>query len=301
MAIEHAGPPGQRYHFANPEPLPRNKAADARIKAALLTNEIAEVVALGEGLSESFFDYGCVPQENRAEVHELTKSVKSSRRVQLAAMVEIGESLLRAKELLGHGNFLPWLRAEFLMSERTARNYMALFACFQGKTGNFADMDPSTARELIAAPAEVRDPIMRRAEAGEIIRKDEVKAKLAERPPATTHGVGVVRLLVEDKDRQGVTFRRRDDMSRIDRISPITDRHVESIDILHSTADVLNSLLRIVRQMDRCDVDDLVETLLDERNKPRLPDIRKALGLMSRLKQGLDLAAPQKPALRPVS
>jgi hypothetical protein len=49
-------------------------------------------------------------------------------------------------------------------------------------------------------------------------------------------------------------------MPRDDRIS-ITDRHAETIDILHSTADVLNSLLRIARQMDRCDVDDLAETL----------------------------------------
>jgi hypothetical protein len=300
MAIEHDWP-GPRYHFANTEQPPRDKAADARIKAALLTNEIAEVVALGEGLSESFFDYGCVPQENRAEVHELTKSVKSARRVQLAAMVEIGESLLRAKELLGHGNFLPWLKAEFLMSERTARNYMALFACFHGKTGNFADMDPSTARELIAAPVEVRDPIMRRAEVGEIISKDEVKAKLAERPAATIHGVGDVRLHAEDKDRQVVKFHRRDDMPSVDRILPTTDRHVEDIGIRHSAADVLNSLLRIARQMDRCDVDDLVETLLGERNKQCLPDIRKALGFTSRLKQGLELAAPQKSALRPVS
>ena len=80
-------------------------------------------VALGEGLPETFFDYGCVPQESRAEVYELTKSVKDARGRHLAVIVEIGGALRRAKELLGHGNFLPWLKAEFRWSERTARNY----------------------------------------------------------------------------------------------------------------------------------------------------------------------------------
>jgi hypothetical protein len=215
--------------------------------------------------------------------------------------VEIGEGLLKAKELLGHGNFLPWLAAEFRWSERTAQSYMTLAEHFQGKTAKFADLDLGTARALIKAPTEVRDEIFARAEAGEIIRKDDVKAKLAERPAATIHGVGVVRLHAQNEDRQVGTLPKSDYVHRVDRISPITDRRVEDIDIRHSAAGVLNSLLRIERQMDRCDVDDLIETLLDERNKQCLPDIRKALGLMSRLKQGLDLAAPQKPALRPVS
>jgi hypothetical protein len=53
---------------------------------------------------------------------------------------------------------------------------MSLAAHFQGKTANFADLDLGAARELIDAPAEVCDPIMRRAEAGEIISREEVKA-----------------------------------------------------------------------------------------------------------------------------
>ena len=122
------------------------------LEPTLVANEIARAVALGEGLPETFFDYGCVPQESRAEVYELTKSVKDARGRHLAVIVEIGEALMRAKELLGHGNFLPWLKAEFRWSERTARNYMSLAAHFQGKTANFADLDLGTARELIDRP-----------------------------------------------------------------------------------------------------------------------------------------------------
>jgi hypothetical protein len=136
----------------------------------------SRAVALGEGLPETFFDYGCVPQESRAEVYELTKSVKDARGRHLAVIVEIGGALRRAKELLGHGNFLPWLKAEFRWSERTAPNYMSLAAHFQDKTANFADLDLGTARELIESPAQVSEPIMRRAEAGETISQEEVKA-----------------------------------------------------------------------------------------------------------------------------
>ncbi len=146
------------------------------LEPTLVANEIASAVALGEGLPETFFDYGCVPQESCAEVHELTKSVKDARGRHLAVIVEIGGALWRAKELLGHGNFLPWLKAEFRWSERTARNYMRLAAHFQGKMANFADLDLAAARELIDAPAEIRDPIMRRAEAGESVSREEVKA-----------------------------------------------------------------------------------------------------------------------------
>lgn len=169
------------------------------LEPTLVANKIARAVALGEGLPETFFDYGCVPQESRAEAYELTKSVRDARGRHLAVIVEIGGALWRAKELLGHGNFLPWLKAEFRWSERTARNYMSLAAHFQGKTANFADLDLSAARELIDAPAEVRDPIMRRAEAGETISREEVKAavrisraddvtiKLSGAPPAFRH------------------------------------------------------------------------------------------------------------------
>ena len=146
------------------------------LEPTLVANAIARAVALGEGLPETFFHYGCVPQESRAEVFELTKSVKDARGRHLAVIVEIGGTLRRAKELLGHGNFLPWLKAEFRWSERTARNYMSLAAHFQDKTANFADLDLGTARELIDSPAEVSEPIMRRAEAGETISQEEVEA-----------------------------------------------------------------------------------------------------------------------------
>ena len=47
------------------------------LEPTLVANEIASAVALGEGLPETFFDYGCVPQESRTEVYELTKASRT--------------------------------------------------------------------------------------------------------------------------------------------------------------------------------------------------------------------------------
>ena len=40
--------------------------------------------------------------------------------------IKAGEKLIEAKDLVKHGEWLPWLEANFDGSERTARNYMAL-------------------------------------------------------------------------------------------------------------------------------------------------------------------------------
>ncbi len=157
----------------------------AKIAVGFVSVKLAEVAAFGEGLPESFFDYGEVPEANRDELHQLTAGIKNATRRHLAVIAEIGKSLLRAKKIAGHGNFLPWLAAEFSWSERTARMYMRVAEFFQGKTATFADLDLTTATALTKAPAEVRDKIMARAAAGEVISKAEVKATLAEvRPKA---------------------------------------------------------------------------------------------------------------------
>jgi Protein of unknown function (DUF3102) len=161
---------------------PPSRGKDAvKIAVGFVSVKLAEVAAFGEGLPESFFDYGEVPEANRDELHQLTAGIKNATRRHLAVLVEIGERLLRAKEIAGHGNFLPWLAAEFSWSERTARMYMRVAEFFQGKTATFADLDLTTATALIKAPVEVRDEIMARADAGEVINKAEVKATLAAR------------------------------------------------------------------------------------------------------------------------
>jgi DUF3102 family protein len=58
-----------------------------------------------------------------AELAELANEI---RKVGKRAIGEIGERLIKAKALAGHGSWLPWLKREFGWSERTARSYIAV-------------------------------------------------------------------------------------------------------------------------------------------------------------------------------
>ena len=63
-------------------------------------------------------------------------------------IIEVGNDLLAVKEALPHGQFLPWLRAEFGWSERSAQNFMSVAEQF--KSAKIADLpiQPSAAFRL---------------------------------------------------------------------------------------------------------------------------------------------------------
>jgi Protein of unknown function (DUF3102) len=144
-------------------------------------DEPADAVESDEGLPQANFNYAAVPPENVAEIGMLVTRIKTSRRRHVEAVHDVGAALLRAKELLGHGNFLPWLQAEFRWSERTANNYMSIARFFRGKTANFADLDIGAASALASksTPDEIRNELLERAEAGENISREEVKERIA--------------------------------------------------------------------------------------------------------------------------
>jgi gas vesicle protein len=97
-------------------------------------------------------------------------------------IVEVGHDLLAVKETLPHGQFLPWLKAEFGWSERSAQNFMSVAEQF--KSAKIADLpiQPSAAY-LLAAPSvpdEAREKAVEKAEAGEEITFATAKEIVAE-------------------------------------------------------------------------------------------------------------------------
>lgn len=168
-AADNGGPPHDGDELAR------------RVQDQAAAGEIGRVSALGKNPTAAAFQYEGVPVENVAELAKLVFRIRASHRRHLEAVYEIGADLLRAKELLGHGKFLPWLQSEFRWSERTANNYMSIARFFQDKAANFADLDIGTASALAArstAP-EIRETFTKRAAAGETITRTEVKEWLA--------------------------------------------------------------------------------------------------------------------------
>lgn len=73
-------------------------------------------------------------------------------------IVEIGRDLIAVKEAIGHGNFLPWIEAEFGMTDRTARNFMSVAETFGSKSEIVSDFTP-TILYALAAPSTPDDVV----------------------------------------------------------------------------------------------------------------------------------------------
>src|SRR5262249_12572377 len=117
--------------------------------------------------------------EHAAAIRQLGKQTVEN-------VVEIGRRLVQCKELVGHGNWLPWLDREFGWDERTARNFMRAHE-LATKSEKFSDLNlPLSALYMLAAPStppEARDEVLARAEAGEKGTVAEVKTAIAKPKP----------------------------------------------------------------------------------------------------------------------
>jgi hypothetical protein len=75
------------------------------------------------------------------------------------SIIAVGAALNRQKERLPHGMFLPWIEAEFEMSDQTARKMMQVAEHYGPKSNIVGHLDPTALYELAApkTPPEVRE------------------------------------------------------------------------------------------------------------------------------------------------
>jgi hypothetical protein len=85
-----------------------------------------------------------------AEIQEADGRFRRSTEEAAAAAIEAGKLLLEAKELVGHGNWLPWLRDHCKLSGRTARRYMRLAESGM-EIGHVANLGIAAADRALAA------------------------------------------------------------------------------------------------------------------------------------------------------
>jgi hypothetical protein len=105
------------------------------------------------------------------EIRRLGKQVVSD-------VIEIGRLLVESKELVGHGDWLPWLSREFQWSDATAERFMWVHR-LSLKNGNLPNLDiPLSGLYLLAAPSTpetAKLEAISRAEAGEPMTVNAVK------------------------------------------------------------------------------------------------------------------------------
>ena len=72
------------------------------------------------------------------------------------AILTIGRCLIEAKEMLPHGEWLPWLAEKVGYSQKTAQNFMRLAREFSNPQA-LADLGATKALKLLALPADERE------------------------------------------------------------------------------------------------------------------------------------------------
>ena len=121
---------------------------------------------------------------------EIRMYVDTGRRISLLCGIEIGRRLVEAKEMLNHGEWLPWLERETEFSDRSAARYMKLFdeygASQQGLFGPetnspaLSNLPISKALALLSVPESDRIDFAEEVDA-EHISVRELEEKIRER------------------------------------------------------------------------------------------------------------------------
>ena len=92
-------------------------------------------------------------------IETITDEILDAKRTGGEAILTIGRCLIEAKDMLPHGEWLPWLNERVEFSERTARRFMKLYRECSNRPA-LADLGASKALALLALPPEEREQFM---------------------------------------------------------------------------------------------------------------------------------------------
>ena len=124
------------------------------------------------------------------EINQLTAQAQ---RLILGHAIEIGRRLTEAKQMLSHGEWGKWLKAEIHYSKSSANNMMRIFDAYgstqlglfgpEANSQTFGDLEYSKALALLSVPAEEREQFAQEVDA-EHISVRQLKAAIQERDAA---------------------------------------------------------------------------------------------------------------------
>ncbi len=189
-------------------------------------------------------------------IEEITVSAKMNMQDMIGKAIALGRDFMDAKELLGHGKFLPWLE-KLGVSSSTASNYMKVAREIQPGT-LMASLPYSKALALLAAPAEDREELAAQAE-------DKSAAE--------------IRKLIEERNRAAEAA--NTESARADRAEHDAKRFYDENAMLNNKISVLNNEFNKQKQY----AEDLREKLIVAENEKTVEIVEKAPADYERLKK----------------
>ena len=136
----------------------------------------------GSIVAQGLTNYGGLEPSVLASLAEHAERIRAAHMDVTQRVFAIGKELMLAKRWLNHGQFGPWLQAEFGWSERTAQRYMQAVEVFGPKADIVSVLEPTAIYALSSksTPAAVREQLVSQLEAGEKPGLREVQTKVAE-------------------------------------------------------------------------------------------------------------------------
>jgi hypothetical protein len=120
-----------------------------------------------------------VKNDNAAVLCEHADAIRALARRTVHDIIEIGRQLAEAKKMLGHGNFLPWVKQEFAWSEDTAERLIAVHA-LQSQIPHVAEFNlPLSGLYLLSrnsTPLEAVEAVVAKAQSGKPVSVAEIKS-----------------------------------------------------------------------------------------------------------------------------
>ena len=122
------------------------------------------------------------PPAGGRTIEAITGDILEAKRTGGEAILTIGRCLIEAKDLLPHGEWLPWLTERVEFSPRTAQNFMRI-AREWTNTQALADLGASKALSLLALPPEEREQFMAECDVVDMTSR-QLEAAIRERDEA---------------------------------------------------------------------------------------------------------------------
>jgi len=129
------------------------------------------------------YDYRALPMDIAKTARSIASDIRRRVHDTTRNIIEIGQQLIEVRDALPHGQWLPWLEAEFTWTSRTATNFIHAAEAFGGdKLEIISDLKlpPTVVIYLATAPEEALNAVVERAQAGEKLTVAAVQRAIRE-------------------------------------------------------------------------------------------------------------------------
>ena len=196
---------------------------------------------------------------------EIRMYVDAGRRISLLCGIEIGKRLTQAKEMLDHGEWLPWLERETEFSSSSAQRYMKLFeeygasqlGLFGPETNSptLGNLPISKAFALLSVPESEREDFAEKVDA-EHISVRELEQAIREKEAAERRAECTEKLLQETRQNLIEEEKAHE--------QTIFDKE-EMEEELIKTKERIAELARLNKELEERPVEVAVQTVVDEK------------------------------------